>query len=199
MWDAFCNSWLFRLWRRYFHYEFILEEHIDASRKHIYAEMPHGIFPWGGASTILVWDGHWWGGMVGGVVWWGGWWVVFLGGVLDLILSDHHNAIVHNVHGHAHTHTQSEVISISITKELFPGSKVGSIGASVIFHIPYLRCARVLSLGECVCVCVWVCLGVWGEGDGMRTMRLRYTHIHPRTNERTKNSNQNKHVCVGVF
>ncbi len=31
------------------------------------------------------------------------------------------------------------MISISITKELFPGSKIGSIGASVIFHIPYLR------------------------------------------------------------
>lgn len=83
MWDGFCNCWLFKLWRAYFHYEWILEERVDPNRKHIYAELPHGIFPWG------------------------------------------------------------EVISISITKELFPGSKVGSIGASVIFHIPYLRCVGV--------------------------------------------------------
>lgn len=48
MWDDFCYCWLFKLWRAYFHYEWILEEEIDSSRKHIYAELPHGIFPWGG-------------------------------------------------------------------------------------------------------------------------------------------------------
>lgn len=48
VWDDFCYCWLFKLWRAYFHYEWILEEEIDSSRKHIYAELPHGIFPWGG-------------------------------------------------------------------------------------------------------------------------------------------------------
>uniref|UniRef100_I2CR10 Acyltransferase n=1 Tax=Nannochloropsis gaditana (strain CCMP526) TaxID=1093141 RepID=I2CR10_NANGC len=78
-WDAFCNSFLFKLWRDYFHYEYILEEAIDPKKRYLFAEMPHGIFPWG------------------------------------------------------------EVISISITKQLFPGSRVGSIGASVIFLLPGLR------------------------------------------------------------
>ncbi|KAM3571740.1 hypothetical protein VYU27_006219 [Nannochloropsis oceanica] len=78
-WDAFCNSFIFRLWRDYFHYEYVLEEMIDPNKRYLFAEMPHGIFPWG------------------------------------------------------------EVISISITKQLFPGSRVGSIGASVIFLLPGLR------------------------------------------------------------
>ena len=28
VWDAFCNSWLFKLWRAYFHYEWLLEEKV---------------------------------------------------------------------------------------------------------------------------------------------------------------------------
>jgi diacylglycerol O-acyltransferase 2, plant len=49
VWDAFCNSGLFKLWRAYFHYEWLLEEAVDPTKRYMFAEMPHGIFPWGGA------------------------------------------------------------------------------------------------------------------------------------------------------
>ncbi len=48
VWDGFCNSALFRLWRAYFHYEWLLEESVDPKKRYMFAEMPHGIFPWGG-------------------------------------------------------------------------------------------------------------------------------------------------------
>lgn len=33
LWDGFCNSWLFTLWRTYFHYEYVLEEMIDPEKR----------------------------------------------------------------------------------------------------------------------------------------------------------------------
>lgn len=54
-WDWFCNSWLFWLWREYFYYEWVLEERVeDPTQRYLYAELPHGVFPFGQFISISI-------------------------------------------------------------------------------------------------------------------------------------------------
>ncbi|CAM9104061.1 unnamed protein product [Ectocarpus sp. 6 AP-2014] len=45
--EAFCNSWLFAVWRRYFRWQCVLEEPLDPDKRYMFAEMPHGVMPLG--------------------------------------------------------------------------------------------------------------------------------------------------------
>ncbi|GFR52112.1 hypothetical protein Agub_g14625 [Astrephomene gubernaculifera] len=45
LWPAFNKLWLFKTWRHYFHYSFLIEEHLDPNKRYIFVEFPHGAFP----------------------------------------------------------------------------------------------------------------------------------------------------------
>jgi len=38
----FTDSWLFKLWKNYFYFEWELEELLDPNQKYLFAEFPHG-------------------------------------------------------------------------------------------------------------------------------------------------------------
>eukprot|EP00752_Nemacystus_decipiens_P008686 g7753.t1 len=52
--EAFCNSWLFAVWRRYFRWQCVLEEPLDPDKRYIFAEMPHGVMPMGQLLSCSV-------------------------------------------------------------------------------------------------------------------------------------------------
>ncbi|KXZ51089.1 hypothetical protein GPECTOR_14g72 [Gonium pectorale] len=45
LWPAFNRMWLFKTWRHYFHYSFLIEEALDPNKRYIFVEFPHGAFP----------------------------------------------------------------------------------------------------------------------------------------------------------
>ncbi|CAM9568751.1 unnamed protein product [Pylaiella littoralis] len=45
--EAFCNSWLFAVWRRYFRWQCVVEEELDPKKRYLFAQMPHGVMPIG--------------------------------------------------------------------------------------------------------------------------------------------------------
>eukprot|EP00903_Cladosiphon_okamuranus_P015406 g14229.t2 len=52
--EAFCNSWLFAVWRRYFRWQCVLEEPLDQHKRYMFAEMPHGVMPVGQLLSCSV-------------------------------------------------------------------------------------------------------------------------------------------------
>ncbi|GLI66396.1 hypothetical protein VaNZ11_010188 [Volvox africanus] len=47
LWGPFCRSKVFKTWREYFSFSYLFEEVLDPSKKYIFAEFPHGVFPMG--------------------------------------------------------------------------------------------------------------------------------------------------------
>lgn len=45
LWGGFCRSWIFKTWREYFHYSYLLEAELDPTQHYIFAEFPHGVVP----------------------------------------------------------------------------------------------------------------------------------------------------------
>ncbi|GIL50994.1 hypothetical protein Vafri_7066 [Volvox africanus] len=45
LWPAFNRLWIFKTWRHYFHYSFLIEEPLDPKKRYIIVEFPHGAFP----------------------------------------------------------------------------------------------------------------------------------------------------------
>lgn len=69
-WDAFCNSWLFTLWREYFYYEYLIEEPLSKDKRYLFAEMPHGKPDPAGcvSSASSIPDSHYLHAWDGGVI-----------------------------------------------------------------------------------------------------------------------------------
>ncbi|PNH06113.1 Diacylglycerol O-acyltransferase 2 [Tetrabaena socialis] len=55
LWPAFNRLWIFKTWRHYFHYSFLVEEPLDPEKRYIFVEFPHGAFPIGPivAGTLM--------------------------------------------------------------------------------------------------------------------------------------------------
>ncbi|KAG2495179.1 hypothetical protein HYH03_006785 [Edaphochlamys debaryana] len=45
LWPAFNRLWIFKTWRHYFHYSFLVEQQLDPTKRYIFVEFPHGAFP----------------------------------------------------------------------------------------------------------------------------------------------------------
>jgi len=45
LWGPLLRSWIFKTWREYFRYSYIMEERLDPTKRYILAEFPHGTFP----------------------------------------------------------------------------------------------------------------------------------------------------------
>ncbi|KAG2429040.1 hypothetical protein HXX76_011282 [Chlamydomonas incerta] len=45
LWPAFNKLWIFKTWRHYFHYSFLIEEPLDPNKRYVFVEFPHGAFP----------------------------------------------------------------------------------------------------------------------------------------------------------
>lgn len=44
-WAAFTDSWLFKIWHKYFAYSWICYAKLEKGKKYIFLEFPHAIFP----------------------------------------------------------------------------------------------------------------------------------------------------------
>ncbi|CAM9607704.1 unnamed protein product, partial [Discosporangium mesarthrocarpum] len=53
-WGPFIHSWIFKIWRRYFAWQCIVEEPLDPKRRYMFADMPHGIVPLGAIISVSV-------------------------------------------------------------------------------------------------------------------------------------------------
>lgn len=46
-WPAFCDSWLLKLWQKYFGYTWEIHPTLEKGKKYLFLEFPHGVFPMG--------------------------------------------------------------------------------------------------------------------------------------------------------
>eukprot|EP00750_Incisomonas_marina_P003016 INCI1281.2.p1 GENE.INCI1281.2~~INCI1281.2.p1 ORF type:complete len:309 (+),score=38.08 INCI1281.2:103-1029(+) len=54
-WDAFLDSYVMKTWRHYFQFSFVAMEELDTTKRYVFGESPHGVFPLGPvlAGTVV--------------------------------------------------------------------------------------------------------------------------------------------------
>lgn len=55
-WPAFLASWVFKTWRHYFEFSAVFDAPLDPTRKYVFAELPHGVYPFGPILAGTVCD-----------------------------------------------------------------------------------------------------------------------------------------------